>query len=128
MIHTEAVGDIAIVAPKGHYAQAEFADAVERALAICPRGTARGLIMDFSDATGVGQHSVVRVRETTRHLAQHRDRYGCRAAVIAPSDDIVRVMDIGGVISHGQGITYRFCRDREEAARWLLEDPVHPPP
>ena len=127
MIHTEAHGDIGIIAPSGHYTQVEFAEAVDRVLSLCPGGVARGLVMDFANASGVERHSVVRIRETTRHLADHRHRYASRAAVIATHEEVARVMNIGGVISRGQGIDYRFCADRDEALRWLLTDDAHHP-
>ncbi|MEO8336524.1 MAG: hypothetical protein ABI664_16205 [bacterium] len=120
MIHVGNELDIAHVMPQGHYGQVEFADAIERALTLCPSGVARGLIMDFSHAHGVETHSVVRVRETTRHLALHGDRYQRRIAVVAPSDDITRVMEVGGVVSRGQGIEYAYCRDLNDARTWIL--------
>jgi hypothetical protein len=121
MIHVEIEQDIAHVSPKGHYGQAEFAEAVERALTLCPEGRARGLIMDFTNAHGVETHSIVRVRETARHLAQHGARYQWRVAVIAPTDGVIRVLQVGGAVSRGHGIEYEFCHDVDDARSWVLD-------
>ncbi|MDB4882791.1 MAG: hypothetical protein JWL95_1557 [Gemmatimonadetes bacterium] len=120
MIHVEVEQGIAYVSPKGHYAQAEFAEAVERALTLCPEGSARGLIMDFSSAHGVETHSIVRVRETARHLAQNGARYHWRVAVIAPTEGVARLLQVGGAVSRGHGIEYEFCRDVVDARSWIL--------
>lgn len=119
MINARAECAYALVQPVGHYAQTEFAEALERALTACPEGSAPGLIMDFRQASGVERHSVVRVRETTRCLTARGDRYGRRIAVIVPHDDVLRVMEIGGAVSHQQGITYRYCGDVDDAIAWL---------
>lgn len=109
----------AVIQPVGHYAQVEFAEGLERALASCPNGCATGLIMDFRQSTGVERHSVVRVRETTRYLVACADRYRRHVAVIVPDDGVFRVMEVGGAISHQQSITYRYCHDIDEAISWL---------
>jgi hypothetical protein len=121
MIEAAHEQEIAIIAPRGSYAQAELADAVERALALCPGGSARGLILDFSSALGVGQRSIVRVRETTRELIQRGPRYARRLAVVARGDDVVRVIAIGGALCRWQGIDYEVCANRSEAMQWILD-------
>ena len=109
----------AMIQPVGHYAQTEFAEGLDRALAACPDGCAAGLIMDFRQSSGVERHSVVRVRETTRYLVARADRYRRHIAVIVPNDGVSRIMEIGGAISHQQGITYGYCHDVDEAIGWL---------
>ena len=109
----------AMIQPVGHYAQSEFADCLAQVLAACPDGAASGLIMDFRESSGVERHSVVRVRETTRYLVACADRFRRHIAVIVPGDDVFRVMEIGGAISHQQDITYCYCRDVHHAVEWL---------
>jgi hypothetical protein len=119
MIQVDRRQGIPRVAPIGHYPQAEFAQAIDRALALCPDGRAAGLIMDFTEARGVERHSVVRVRETTRHLISRRDCYACLIAVIARSEGLVEILEVGGAVSSLNGITYRYCADIEDALEWL---------
>ena len=119
MIHVDRRQGIPRVAPSGHYAQAEFADAVDRALALCPDGRAHGLIMDFTDAHGVERHSVVRVRETTRHLVSRRDCYASIIAVVARGEALVQILEVGGAVSFLNNITYRYCADLDDALAWL---------
>lgn len=119
MIHVDRREGIPRLAPNGHYAQAEFAEAVDRALALCPDGRAPGLIMDFTEAHGVERHSVVRVRETTRHLVSRRDCYASLIAVIAQSEALLQTLEVGGAVSFLNGITYRYCANLEDALEWL---------
>lgn len=119
MIHVDRRDGIPRVAPSGHYAQAEFAEAVDRALALCPDGHAPGLILDFSEAHGVERHSVVRVRETTWHLVSRRDCYAGVIAVIARSEALLQILEVGGAVSFLNGITYRYCADLADAVEWL---------
>lgn len=121
MIETSVNDGIAIVAPDGHYAQAEFGEALRRVLAACVDGHARCLIMDFTRARGVETHSVVRIRETTRDLADYAPRFGCRCAVVVPSGGVRHIMEVGGVISRSRGIDYVICGDMAGARQWALE-------
>lgn len=118
MIEVRNEAGVAVVAPDGHYEQAQFVDAIDRVFTLFPDGCARILVMDFSRAHGVERHSIVRIRETARHIASHGPRYGWRVAVVAPVDGVVDVMNIGGVVARGQGVEYRFCRDIAEAHAW----------
>lgn len=118
MIEVMRDDDVVILAPDGHYDQASFADAVERVATLCRGERAICLIMDFSRARGVERHSVVRIRETTRHLVQHAPSFNWRAAVVAPSDEVATAMNIGGVISRGQGIDYCITNDMTQARLW----------
>jgi hypothetical protein len=118
MIEVTRDDDVVILAPDGHYDQGTFVDAVNRVASLCRERSASCLIMDFSMSRGVEQHSVVRIRETTRHLVLHAPSFSWRAAVVVPSDAVETVMQIGGVISRREGIDFCIAHDIAQARAW----------
>ncbi len=35
---------------------------------------------------------------------------------------MTRVLEVGGVIRGGEGTSYRYCRDRDEATEWIAQE------
>lgn len=120
--------DIAVVTPDGPYQQAQIEEALDTVFDLFPKGKARGLIMDFSNARGLERHSIVRVRETARHVASKGHAYGWRLAIVAPVDVVADVIRIGSVLVAVRGIEYQFFRTFSDAMHWVLENGVgeHP--
>jgi hypothetical protein len=113
--------DIAIVAPEGPYQQAQIEEALDAVFDLCPGGKARGLIMDFSNARGVERHSVVRVRETARHIASKAASYGWRMAIVTPAEVVADAVRVGSAVVERQGIEYQLFRSLADARHWVLE-------
>ena len=124
MIGIRSEHDIAVVAPDGPYQQAQLEEALDTVCDLFPGGSARGLIMDFSNARGVERHSIVRVRETARHVASKGDAYNWRLAIVAPVEVVADAIRVGSVLVEREGIEYQLFRTFADARRWVLESGV----
>jgi len=127
MITTRNELGVALIAPEGDYDHGELARAFEQVFTLFPGGRAPGLVLDLSRAHPVDGQSVVRVRERTRLLSLHAERFGWRVAVVAPVPALVATdvtaTDVAARMTRSYGVAYRVCRDVAEARRWALGTP-----
>jgi hypothetical protein len=86
----------------------------------CPR-PAR-LLMDVSDSRALATRPADDIRKVAEFLGPYADRIGGRCAVVAPTDVMVGLSQMGAVHTGRVGVETRVFRDEAAAVEWLESD------
>ena len=119
-VFTRIRDGVLVVTVDGDYTSDGLRRAGERGLESDDVPTPVAVLLDMSGSAGVGKKSSDDLRQTGEFFGQRRELI-TRVAVLAPSDVVYGLMNIGSVFATAARVPTRPFRDRGEAMEWLRE-------
>lgn len=103
----------------GEYSPEEVPKAFLAALAdpACPRLVA--LLLDVTRSRSLAGRAPGELRAVSEFIGPYAERVGGRCAVVAPSDVLFGMSQMGAVFSEAVGVSARVFRTHPEALQWL---------
>lgn len=88
----------------------------------CPNPVA--LLVDVSRSESLATRPAGEIRMVAEFLGPYAERIGGRVAVVAPSDVLYGLSQMGAVYSEAVGVSAQVFRTSDEALKWLGVSPV----
>jgi hypothetical protein len=113
---------IVAIRQKGEYSVEELQSTILAGLAdpACPADPV--MLFDMRESRALRDRPTEDVRGMARFLARHREAYGSRLVMVAPSDLAFGLMRLGSVTAEAGGVVTEVFREYEPARAWVLGD------